>query len=192
MAVSVTVPIPVEWRSGYYQVTLRIRDNGGKYVRRNARTAEASCYFVLREAPGIAEPSPILIQLSTNTYNAYNNWGGFSLYGFHGRGGNQGHRVSFLRPPSSLFSNWEQGFVEWVEREGIRLAYAANSDLEFRPEVLENRRLVLSVGHDEYWSAPMRDHLEGFIVAGGNVAFFSGNTCCWQVRSEDGGSALTC
>ncbi|MCB1098297.1 MAG: hypothetical protein KDN22_22180 [Verrucomicrobiae bacterium] len=190
--VSVTVPIPVEWKSGYYHVALRIRDNGGKYVRRNARTAEASCYFVLREAPGIAEPSPILIQLSTNTYNAYNNWGGFSLYGFHGRGGNQGHRVSFLRPPSSLFSNWEQGFVEWVEREGIRLAYAANSDLEFRPEVLENRRLVLSVGHDEYWSAPMRDHLEGFIGAGGNVAFFSGNTCCWQVRSEDGGSALTC
>ena len=57
---------------------------------------------------------------------------------------------------------------------------------------LEKRRLVLSVGHDEYWSAPMRDHLEGFIGGGGNVAFFSGNTCCWQVRSEDGGSALTC
>jgi hypothetical protein len=24
------------------------------------------------------------------------------------------------------------------------------------------------------------------------VAFFSGNTCCWQVRSEEGGRALTC
>jgi hypothetical protein len=38
----------------------------------------------------------------------------------------------------------------------------------------------------------MRDHLEKFIGDGGNVAFFSGNTCCWQVRSEDNGSALTC
>ena len=37
----------------------------------------------------------------------------------------------------------------------------------------------------------MRDNLEQFIGAGGNVAFFSGNTCCWQVRSEDGGMALT-
>jgi hypothetical protein len=37
----------------------------------------------------------------------------------------------------------------------------------------------------------MRDHLERFIADGGNVAFFSGNTCCWQVRSEDGGRALT-
>ena len=51
---------------------------------------------------------------------------------------------------------------------------------------------MLSVGHDEYWSAPMRDHLEEFIGDGGNVAFFSGNTCCWQVRSEDDGRALTC
>jgi hypothetical protein len=53
-------------------------------------------------------------------------------------------------------------------------------------------KLVLSVGHDEYWSAPMRDALERFIGDGGNVAFFSGNTCCWQVRAEDGGKALTC
>ncbi len=37
----------------------------------------------------------------------------------------------------------------------------------------------------------MRDHLEEFIGRGGNVAFFSGNTCCWQVRSEDRGTALT-
>jgi hypothetical protein len=38
----------------------------------------------------------------------------------------------------------------------------------------------------------MRDHLEAFIGQGGNVAFFSGNTCCWQVRSEEAGRALTC
>src|SRR5262249_27921429 len=57
-------------------------------------------------------------------------------------------------------------------------------------EMLEPYRLVLSVGHDEYWSAPMRDHLEAFIASGGNVAFFSGNACFWQVRSADGGRAL--
>ncbi|CAN5182270.1 hypothetical protein BH23VER1_BH23VER1_33110 [soil metagenome] len=188
---AVTLQIPEGWRSGYYHVALRASDGGGKFVQRNTRTAEGSAYFVVREAAGLEAPAPILLQLSTNTYNAYNNWGGFSLYAYHGRGGNQGHRVSFLRPPASQFGNWEEVFVAWAERAGIKLAYAANSDLEFRPEVLENRRLVLSIGHDEYWSAPMRDHLENFIGAGGNVAFFSGNTCCWQVRSEDGGSALT-
>ena len=38
----------------------------------------------------------------------------------------------------------------------------------------------------------MRDHLEGYIAKGGSVAFLSGNTCCWQVRSEDQGRALVC
>ncbi len=188
---ALSLTIPADWQSGYYQVALRVRDRGGKFVQRNTRTAEGSCYFILRPAdPG--RRTKILLQLASNTYNAYNNWGGFSLYGFHGRGGNQGHRVSFERPPASQFGNWEQPFVEWAERNGYVLDYAANSDLEFRPELLKTYRLVLSVGHDEYWSAPMRDHLEKFIADGGNVAFFSGNTCCWQVRSEDNGQALTC
>ena len=92
----------------------------------------------------------------------------------------------------SGWRNWEQPFVEWIERAGYQIDYAVNSDLEFFPEMLENYRLVLSVGHDEYWSSPMRDNLENFISNGGNVAFLSGNTAFWQVRSEDNGRALTC
>jgi len=183
--------IPADWKSGYYQVSFRVRDAGGKFTHRNARTASGSCYFVLRASePG--RSSRVLLQLSTHTYNAYNNWGGFSLYAYHGRGGNQGHRVSYERPPASQFTNWEHPFVEWAEKSGYTLEYAANGDLESRPEILKAYRLVLSVGHDEYWSAAMRDSLESFIGAGGNVAFFSGNTCCWQVRAEDDGKALTC
>src|SRR5690606_13244515 len=141
---------------------------------------------------GARPRAKILLQLATNTYNAYNNWGGFSLYAYNGRNGNQGHRVSFERPPASLFPLWEQQFVEWAERNGFEMDYIANNDLEFHPEELDGRSLVLSVGHDEYWSAPMRDTLEKFIGKGGNVAFFSGNTCCWQVRSEEDGRALLC
>lgn len=186
-----SMPIPETWRSGYYEVILRARDGGGEFVHRNTRTAEGRAYFVLRPVrPG--SESKILLQLATHTYNAYNNWGGFSLYAYHGRGGNQGHRVSEDRPPASLYPLWEQPFVAWAESAGFTLDYAANGDLETHPELLESYRLVLSVGHDEYWSAPMRDHLEAFIGKGGNVAFFSGNTCCWQVRSEDQGRALTC
>lgn len=181
---------PEDWASGYYQVLLRAADNGGPYVQRNRRTAESECFFVLRPSkPGAR--TKILIQLTSNTYNAYNTWGGFSLYSFNARAKVQGHRVSFLRPPSSQFNSWERPFVEWAERNGYVLDFAANSDLEFHPELLANYRLVLSVGHDEYWSAKMRDNLEDFIGNGGNVAFFSGNTCCWQVRSEDNGAALT-
>ena len=38
----------------------------------------------------------------------------------------------------------------------------------------------------------MRDNVEAFIAKGGNVAFFSGNSVCWQIRSENGGRAFTC
>jgi hypothetical protein len=188
-AESFRITLPEHWPSGYYQVTLRVADQGGKYVQRNRRTAEGECFFVVRpKQPG--QRTKILLQLSCNTYNAYNNWGGFSLYGFHGRGGNQGHRVSFRRPPSSQFPLWEQPLVAWAEANGYVLDFCANSDLELHSKLLASYRLVLSVGHDEYWSAPMRDTLEAFIQRGGNVAFFSGNTCCWQVRTEDDGAAL--
>ncbi|MBS0204107.1 MAG: hypothetical protein JSS49_14470 [Planctomycetes bacterium] len=183
--------IPDTWKSGYYHVTLKAEDGGGKFVQRGRRTVEASCFFIVRAAQA-GKNSKILLQLSTNTYNAYNNWGGFSLYAYNGRANVQGHRVSFERPPASQFPNWEQPFVAWAESNGYVFDFAANSDLEFHPEDLKAYKLVLSVGHDEYWSSLMRDHLEAFIKAGGNVAFFSGNTCCWQVRSEDAGQALTC
>jgi hypothetical protein len=183
--------LPADWPSGYYHVALRAADGGGAYTQRNRRTAEGDCFFIVRPAePG--RRTKILLQLSANTYNAYNNWGGFSLYSYNGRAKVQGHRVSFQRPPASQFGNWERPFVEWAETHGYTLDYCANSDLEFHSELLAPYRLVLSVGHDEYWSAKMRDHLDAFIVGGGNVAFFSGNTCCWQVRSEEDGAALTC
>jgi hypothetical protein len=184
-------PLPATWKSGYYQVVLKAQDKGGLYVQRNKRTAESECFFVLRpEIPG--KNAKILLQLCTNTYSAYNNWGGFSLYAFNARAKVQGHRVSFQRPPASQFSRWELPFVVWAENNGYALDYAANLDLEDREGngFLQSYRLVLSVGHDEYWSAGMRDRLEQFIDNGGNVAFFSGNTCCWQVRPEDNNNAL--
>ncbi len=182
--------LPESWPSGYYQVALKVADNGGTYVQRGRRTAEGDCFFIVRPAhPG--QRSRILLQLSSNTYNAYNNYGGLCLYSYNARGRVQGHRVSFLRPPSSQFNNWERPFVEWAESHGYTLDYCANLDLELHPELLNAYKLVLSVGHDEYWSSKMRDTLESWIGKGGNVAFFSGNTCCWQVRSEDSGTALT-
>jgi hypothetical protein len=180
---ALAVPVPDDWQSGYYAV--RLTAPGGP------KPAAAEAFFVVRpKHPGKA--AKVLLQLATNTYNAYTNWGGYSLYAYNGRHKVQGRRVSFDRPQNSQFRNWELPFVAWAEANGYALDYCANSDLEFRPELLKHYKLVLSVGHDEYWSAPMRDHLEAFIGNGGNVAFFSGNTCCWQVRSEADGRSLAC
>lgn len=176
-----------DWKSGYYTVRVIAEGDSPEAPPK----AEAQQYFVLRaKQPG--STSKILLQMCTNTYNAYTNWGGHSFYAYHDRDGLQGHRCSFDRPIHSLFENWEGQFVRWAESAGYVIEYAANNDLEFHPEILSNYNLVLSVGHDEYWSTPMRDNLEKFISQGGNVAFLSGNTCCWQIRNEDAGRAQTC
>ena len=99
-------------------------------------------------------------------------------------------RLNHLSPwaGSAGWPNWELPFVQWAEREGYDFDVVTNADLEEHPELLGEDspcRLYLSIGHDEYWSAPMRDTVEAFIARGGNAAFLSGNTSFWQVRMED-------
>ena len=183
--------IPDDWRSGYYSVLMRPGNDG----------PPAEMFFIVRAGRTKAK---ILFQMSTNTYQAYNNWGGSCLYS-----GPKFPRVSFDRPfiifehkhkPGDEWYNpntwcchtWDLPFLRWAEQAGYEIDCCANLDLERHPEMLKDYRLVLSVGHDEYWSAGMRDSLEKFIADGGNAAFLSGNSVCWQVRPEDDGRALVC
>jgi len=78
---SVSVTVPAAWRSGYYHVTLRAQ--GAPDDR-----ALGHAGFVVRAG---AERHPALLVVATNTYNAYNDWGGRSLY-------TGGREVSFRRP----------------------------------------------------------------------------------------------
>ena len=48
--------------------------------------------------------------------------------------------------------------------------------------LLDRHKGWLSVGHDEYWTWQMRDHVEGARDRGGHLAFFSGNVSYWQIR----------
>jgi hypothetical protein len=210
---TLVVDVDPAWRSGYYEVVLEI-DVDGKRRRSHA-------FFVVRP-PSHAPATPILLALSTNTWHAYNDFGGRNLY----TGGTQvslqrpmapgylykppglGRRVTTTAPPdpqmaahvgylqlnhlspyagSAGWPDWELPFLQWAEGHGYAIDVVTNADLEEHPDVLlgGGRSLFLSVGHDEYWSGPMRDTVEGFISGGGNAAFLSGNTAFWQVRLED-------
>ncbi len=201
-----------EWRSGYYEVVLDV-DLDGRHRRSHA-------FFVVRPARDRA--APMLLALATNTWHAYNDFGGRNLYtgatqvslqrpfapGYLHKPPGLGRRVTTTAPPdpqmaahvgylalnhlsqwagSAGWPDWELPFLEWSERNGYAIDVVTNADLEDHPELLLDSRpsLYLSVGHDEYWSAPMRDTVEAFIAQGGNTAFFSGNTAFWQVRLED-------
>ena len=75
--------------------------------------------------------------------------------------------------------------IQWLEKNGYTVEYASNYDVHAIPDLLSHYRMFMNDAHDEYWSWPMRDQVEGFIARGGNAMFFSSNTSYWQVRYRE-------
>ncbi|GAA0355474.1 hypothetical protein GCM10009530_00690 [Microbispora corallina] len=151
-------------------------------------SADDEVYFVVRQAvPGSA--SPILVSIPFTTWQAYNRAGvpGESVYWTEQP--DRAARVTFDRPGGGPPpERWEDGLLRWLGPAGYTVEYCSGLDLE--PGLLSAYRLLVVNGHDEYWSAPMRDACEDFARRGGNIAFFSGNTCWWQIRME--GRTMVC
>ncbi|MGH7322187.1 MAG: N,N-dimethylformamidase beta subunit family domain-containing protein [Candidatus Rokuibacteriota bacterium] len=89
------------------------------------------------------------------------------------------------------WANYERHFAVWAEPRGFELEYLTQHDLHDRPELLDAYRVLVIVGHDEYWSWEMRDAVDRFVERGGNVARFAGNFI-WQVRLESSGTVQVC
>jgi hypothetical protein len=83
-----------------------------------------------------------------------------------------------LSQGSGEFLLWEFPLAFWMEKEGYDVSYISNVDTHADAKGLLRTKGLISVGHDEYWSIDMFNHVKAAIVAGVNVAFFSGNTCC--------------
>ena len=132
----------------------------------------------------------ILVQATVTTWEAYNNWGGKSLYDYNSTGGQPAAKVSFDRPfatdGNTGMYDWEVPFVRWLEREGYDVSYASDIDTDRNPALLQGYRLVMVNGHDEYWSTPIRNAFENAKAAGTNLAFFGANIGYWHIRFEDG------
>jgi len=92
--------------------------------------------------------------------------------------------------PRQTFTHWDAGFIAWLEANGYMVDYCTDVDIHADLNFIRHYQLLLSVGHDEYWSDGMRTHVESFISSGGNVAFFSGNTCWSRVSFLDGNTAF--
>ena len=179
--------VPADWPSGIYLAIL-----GASSDR------PAAVPFVVRPpAPGTRTPAPVLLVSAALTWQAYNGWGGKSLYSYNSSGAvtasgtKAAATVSLARPyeqdgGAGYLLRWEYQFVRWQEREGREVEYCADVDLELHPEVLAGRRLIVFAGHHEYWSRPMREALQAAIDGGTNVLFLSANEIYWQVRLEAG------
>src|SRR2546430_12777554 len=83
------------------------------------------------------------------------------------------------------FLYFELPFVLFAERSGHQLGYATDVDLHADPHLLDAARAVITVGHDEYWSAAMRNNVVLARDRGVNLAFFGGNEIYRHVRFAD-------
>lgn len=92
---------------------------------------------------------------------------------------------------SAGWASYERHFARWAEAEGYQFDVAALHDLENDPELPEDYKCAIFVGHDEYWSTPMRRAVDSWIERGGKAARFAGNFL-WQIRIEDEGRRQVC
>jgi hypothetical protein len=133
--------------------------------------------------------SNILVQTSDQTWQAYNTWGGQSLY--YGGGpapDGRAYKVSYNRPVGIAGDNGvlstEFPMIQWLERNGYDVSYAASVDVTTKPSLLLNHKIFMSSGHDEYWNQAQWNNVVAARQAGVNLAFFSGNEVFWRTRFE--------
>lgn len=187
---------PSDAVSGFYVARLKRADNGGA----------SHILFVVRDDAGTSD---LLYKTSDATWQAYNNYGGNSLYennsGIPVLGFVHATKVSYDRPfyirtgqgdNSDCFSpfNAEYPMIRWLERNGYDVSYTTDVDLSKNVTTITpaKHKALLSVGHDEYWSAGVRKTFEDARDAGVHLAFFSGNEVYWKVRWEDDYRTMVC
>jgi hypothetical protein len=177
-AISASWMIPTSAVSGIYFANL-VRSNGGT----------GQVFFIVRNDAG---QSHILFQTADETWQAYNPYGGHSLYGDTGFSlTDRAYKVSYNRPfntPNLESASWvfnaEYPMVRWLEANSYDVAYFTSVDAARNGNLIANHKIYLSVGHDEYWSGQKRANVEAARDAGVSLAFLSGNEGFWKTRWE--------
>jgi hypothetical protein len=177
---TLTFPIPSALLSGVYIVKLTASTG-----------AQSDCLFVVRPA----RTPRLLVEIPTASYEAYNAWGGDSLYPGGGArvgvtGTNQGVEVSYDRPYDSQtgagqFFIRDVAMVRFLERYGYPVGYTTIESIDGDPaQVLgpTHPRALMDVGHSEYWSAGDERAFAGARDRGSSLIFISSDTMAWRVR----------
>jgi hypothetical protein len=156
--------------------------------------------FVVRNDAS-TDTSALYFKTSDATWQAYNIYGGTSLYVGAGLPNNHASKVSYNRPfltrsgngggapNEDWFMNAEYPMIRFLESNGFDISYTTDVDVARNyannVNLLLAHKIFLSTGHDEYWSKEERNSVEAAKAAGKNLAFFSGNEVYWKTRWEN-------
>jgi hypothetical protein len=171
---SVTIPTD-DWPEGSYLLRMDAESGAQRYVPVTVRSASTAGKVVIKNA--------------TETWQAYNTWGGYDLY--NGPGGaadydNRSLAVSLDRPfdldGAFMFLAHDRPLIQLAERIGMPLAYVTSMEIATEPHLLDGASALFSLGHDEYWSPPERANVTAARDAGVNIAFLGANCMFRRTR----------
>ena len=165
---------PVAWTLKISSETLP-----GQYLIRLDDGVGASTFVPLTVSDPEAK-STITFISSVLTWQAYNQWGGYSLYkGPNGRRNTRSTVVTFDRPydgdGSGQFRYMEYPVLRLAEKLGIDLNYITDINLDKNPDSLLDTGSILYGGHAEYWTTNMRTAIRAAIDRGVNFVSLGGN-----------------
>ena len=168
--------------TGIYLVKLTTVEGHQQYV-----------HFIVRDD---SRTAPILFLSSSSTMQAYNPWGGKSLYTFNSTNSIAATAVSYDRPYAPDYASqgagnilaWDIKVLHFLERQGLDVCYSDILDLHNAAP--NGCKCVLISGHSEYWSKQARSNLESAASQGVNVLALAGNVCYCQVTFNAG--VMTC
>ncbi|HEX5745620.1 MAG TPA: N,N-dimethylformamidase beta subunit family domain-containing protein [Archangium sp.] len=172
-----SIPIDSSWVSGLYVLKLTREDGGMRYTP-----------FVIRDK----RAAELLYTPNFTTYQAYNTWGGTSLY-YDASGTTpfgRAREVSFNRPYNAgngagktFFL--ELGFIQLLEQHGYDVTYGTQLDFLRFSNFLEGIGAFIGAAQDEYWPEQERDQLDAALAGGKmSLAYFGGNGGYWRVRFQ--------
>jgi hypothetical protein len=161
------------WPPGAYLLRLDAASGAQRYVPITVRSPSTT--------------GKVVLVLGVTTWQAYNLWGGYDLYDGPRGFGDRSYKVSFDRPYAGdgavLFLAFDEAPIALAERTaGVPLAYETDTDVAADPGLLHGARAVISLGHDEYYSASMRRALLDARDAGTNLAFLGANAMYRHIR----------
>jgi len=146
-----------------------------KLISKNRQTS-----FIPLVVKGNA-PGDLTFVSSVMTWQAYNQWGGSSLYkGADGSRESKSDVVSFERPydgdGSGQFRFMEQPLITMAEQLGLDINYVTDVDVDQNVNIFQNSNSIVLGGHSEFWTTTMRQRYDDALAQGKNLIVFGGNT----------------
>ena len=159
--------IPSNWKSGIYAAECLDQFGHGSWVT-----------FIVKPASNALGDFAVLA--NTNTWNSYNNWGGYGKYTSPAA-----QAVSYMRPnpaaqpvdpePTNHLTRAELWVNDWLSTTGYTFDEYSDIDMHAGIPNLQQYRALILHTHPEYWTSDMMDHIQTYLAQGGTVIYLAGN-----------------